>query len=173
MPGTSRSDATAKPKRKPRRTDVTRLPFRWAGVSLSKEGELYRAVVRQLRAHVGKPNHAQELLIGRIAWLQVHLATIDERAMRAGGLSPHATREYLAWGNSIAKMLARLGLDAAAAPRETVLQRLQREATTQQPSAPLPTALPRAPDAPGRPTPPRMLPRMHHPEAPGHGALND
>jgi hypothetical protein len=45
--------------------------------------------------------------------LQVHLAHIDERAMQDGGLSPHATREYLAWSNTLAKLIGRLGLHDA------------------------------------------------------------
>jgi hypothetical protein len=88
----------------------------WASVSRTKEGELYRATVRQLVAHVGgKPSPAEALIIGRIAWLQVHLAHIDERAMLDGGLSPHATREYLAWSNSLAKLIGRLGMKCARA----------------------------------------------------------
>ena len=76
---------------------------------------MYRRTVRELRAHVGgKPNPAQLMVIGRVAWLTVHLAHIDERAMREGGLSPHAVREYLAWSNSLAKLVGRLGLASAA-----------------------------------------------------------
>ncbi len=44
--------------------------------------------------------------------LTVHLAHLDERAMQDGGLSPHATREYLAWSNTLAKMIGRLGVRA-------------------------------------------------------------
>ena len=100
----------ATPKRP--RTDAARLPFVWAAASHTKEGELYRRISRDLRAHIGgNPTAAQELLIGRIAWLQVHMARIDERAMRDGGLSAHATREYLAWHNTIARSLSLLGLN--------------------------------------------------------------
>lgn len=107
--------AAAAPPRRPSRTDASRLPIVWAAASRTKEGELYRRVVRDLTRHVGgKPSPTEGLLIGRIAWVQVHLAHIDERAMRDGGLSPHATREYLAWANSLAALLGRLGLKAAA-----------------------------------------------------------
>ena len=83
----------------------------WSQSSLTRDGAMYRRVVRQLVAHVGgHPSHTQELLIARIAWLQVHLARIDERAMADGGLSSHATREYLAWSNAIARHICRLGL---------------------------------------------------------------
>lgn len=112
------SDAAATlPPRRSRAVDPAARALRWAKNGNTREAQLYREVVRRLRQHVGgSPNHAQALLIGRIAMLQVHLAHIDERAMAAGGLSPHAVREYLAWSNSIAKLLGRLGLKASAPP---------------------------------------------------------
>jgi hypothetical protein len=99
--------------------------MRWASTSCTKEGELYRATVRQLTAHIGgKPSAAEALLIGRIAWMQVHMAHIDERAMREGSLSPHACREYLAWANSCARMLAQIGMKAAPPGRTTLREYL-------------------------------------------------
>lgn len=116
----------APPSGQHRRTDVARLPLQWAAASATKEGEMYRRVVRQLRDHVGgNPSAAQELIIARIAWLQLHMAHIDERAMKDGGLSPHATREYLAWANSLSRMLASLGPPASAKP-PTPAEALQR-----------------------------------------------
>jgi hypothetical protein len=113
----NQTDTPAPPPRRRPRRDAARLPLRWAAKSRTREGELYRRVVRDLRQHLGNdPTAAEELLISRIAWLQVHLAHIDERAMKDGGLSPHATREYLAWANCIARMLAVLGLKGAASP---------------------------------------------------------
>lgn len=104
-------EVAVSPPKRSRATTATNRPLRWTKDGRSREAVLYRLIVKQLRAHVGgSPNHAQELLIGRIAWLSVHLSHIDERAIKDGGLSPHATREYLAWSNSIAKMLGRLGL---------------------------------------------------------------
>lgn len=122
---TPRQQPGSKPSTKPapRRTDAARLPLVWTGTGNTREGELYRRICRQLREHVGgKPSHAQELLIARIAWLQVHMAHIDERALKDGGLSPHGTREYLAWSNSMAKMLARLGFQPTVAKPKTVTE---------------------------------------------------
>jgi hypothetical protein len=117
----------SKAPRRPARTDAVRLPFRWAGASRSREGELYRRVVRQLRDHIGgRPSAAEEMLIGRIAFVQVHLAHIDERALQDGGLSPHATREYLAWSNTVAKLLRSLGLKGAAQKPPTVQEIVAR-----------------------------------------------
>lgn len=71
--------------RRSRAVDPATRALRWAKNGRSREAQLYRSIVRRLRAHVGgKPSHVEELLIGRIAWLQVHLAHIDERAMQDG-----------------------------------------------------------------------------------------
>lgn len=119
------SSTEAAPTRAARRTDVARWPLRWAGVSVSREGELFRAVERQLVRHVGgKPTAAEELLIGRLAMLSVHLAHLDERALRDGRVSPHASREYLAWSNSFARGLKLLGFHARSAQPPTLAELL-------------------------------------------------
>jgi hypothetical protein len=102
------------PTRRSRAVDPATRALRWAKNGRSREAQLYRSIARRLCQHVGgKPNHAEALLIGRIAMLQIHLAHIDERAIQDGGLSPHATREYLAWSNTLAKLIGRLGLRGA------------------------------------------------------------
>ncbi len=103
-----------KPPRKGARapTDISRRPMRWALKGRTREGELYRGIIRRLRKHVGTPTEAQEMLIGRIAWLGVHLARMDEKAMESGDLSIHATREYLSWANAQSRMLQALGLES-------------------------------------------------------------
>jgi hypothetical protein len=107
-------NAAASPPRPPR-TDVAALPFRWRKGGRSREGELFRRVGRDLRKHLGRPpSVAEGMLIDRIAWLQVHLARIDERALEAGGLSDHARREYLAWTGALCRLLRDLGLQPAA-----------------------------------------------------------
>lgn len=104
----------ARASHKQRRTDVARLPLRWAMKSRTREGELYRRVCRDLRKHLGgRPTATQEMLIGRIAWLQVHLSRLDQRALEAEELSEHAGKQYLAWANSLSRMLQALGLEAA------------------------------------------------------------
>jgi hypothetical protein len=45
--------------------------------------------------------------------LQVHLARMDERMFGEGELSDHAGRQYLAWANSVSRMLQALGLKAS------------------------------------------------------------
>lgn len=104
------ASALASGPRKPRRTDIARLPFAWAGKANSREAELWRRTIRQLRGQITKPSAAQELMIARIAWVTVHLSKIDAAALQAGGLSEHQTDRYLAWSNTISRMLDRLGL---------------------------------------------------------------
>jgi hypothetical protein len=93
----------------------------WAMKSRTREGELYRRVCRDLRKHLaGRPSPAQEMLIGRIAWLQVHLSRLDMKALETEEMSEHAGKQYLAWANSLSKMLRALGLAAAPAPPKSV-----------------------------------------------------
>jgi len=113
----NRFAAMARLPRKPRRTDASRLPLLWADKANTREGELFRRVVRQLQHHVGgTPSHAQELLIGRIAWLSVHLARMDQRILESGEMSEHTGKQYLAWSNSITRGLVALGLQPPPPP---------------------------------------------------------
>lgn len=145
--------ALAQRKRSRSRTDVTRWPLKWSGSSNTKEGELYRAVVRQLTQHVGgSPNYAQAMLVSRIAWLQVHLAHLDEKAMRNGGLGDNGYKSYLAWSNSVCRSLNLLGLKGSAAPKPTLAAFLAERGYA-VPGAE-PPQRPPAPSAPAR-TPPK------------------
>lgn len=105
--------------------DLSARPFRWVAAGRSHETALYRDCVLQLTRHLGRePSAAEAMLIGRLAWLHVHLARIDERALREGALSPHATREYLAWANSLARLLDRLGMRPPAPAKPSVQELL-------------------------------------------------
>ena len=114
-PGRSAS-ATPRPQKSPR-TDAARLPFVWTRNNHTREAELYRRVVRDLTRQIGgRPTTAQELLIARIAWLCVHIAHIDARALAGGEMSNHARREYLAWSNTLTRTLVVLGFQASPPP---------------------------------------------------------
>jgi hypothetical protein len=95
-----------------RKVAPSERPMRWAGNGRSREAQLYRSHRDELIRHVGgKPTTVQSILIHRLAWVQVHLARMDERSFRDGGLSDHATREYLAWTNTVSRMLQALGVE--------------------------------------------------------------
>ena len=116
-PRLSDAGPTTRPRPpKPPRT-AARLPFVWTGRSHTREGEMYRRVVRDLTRQIGgRPTPAQEMLIARIGWLAVHLARIDARALAAGEMSDHSRREYLAWSNTMTRTLAVLGFQASPPP---------------------------------------------------------
>jgi hypothetical protein len=85
-----------------------------------KEGRRLRAFRAALIAHCGgAPTLVQATLIDRAVMLQCHVSRMDEKALRDGGLSDHATREYLAWSNSLGRTLALIGFDPAPAPVDT------------------------------------------------------
>jgi hypothetical protein len=120
----SETETVAPPKRKKRRVDPFSRPERWATKTArldardgrSREGQLIRAVRDELMAHVGgKPSTVQRMLIERAVMLTVHIGRLDARALEKGSMSPHATREYLAWCNVLRRTLATLGLKGAEA----------------------------------------------------------
>jgi hypothetical protein len=82
----------------------------------SRDGRFMRRVRADLTAHVGgKPSAAQRAIIDRIAWLHLHIAMIDARSSERRGMTDCDARTYLAWTNTLARMLGRLGLKGAAA----------------------------------------------------------
>ena len=86
-------EVTPSSSRRSRAIDPQVRPLRWAGKAHSREGRLFIALRAELVSHVGgKPNAAKRALINRVAMLQTHLARMDERMFRAGGLSDHAAR---------------------------------------------------------------------------------
>ncbi|HQT89610.1 MAG TPA: hypothetical protein PK677_13845 [Acidiphilium sp.] len=114
------SPSTTHPKRT-RVIDPQTRPIQWAGKRNTRLGYLYTALRAELVKHIGgAPNAAQRALIDRIAMVQVRMAIMDEKMFRDGDLSEHAGREYLAWANSMSRMLQALGLDGAPAPQPTL-----------------------------------------------------
>lgn len=106
---------------KSRAIDPQSWPMRWAATGNSRLGRLYMRLRAELVGHAGgAPNAAQRALIDRIAMVQVRMAIMDEKMFRDGDLSEHAGREYLAWANSMSRMLQALGLDGAPAPQPTL-----------------------------------------------------
>ena len=117
-------DASAQPKTKRKRTsaerqrrDTNSRPCRWAGVTAkSREGRLIKEVRAELLGHVGgAPSATQRALVERCVMLSVHLARMDTKALAAGAMSDHASREYLAWSNTLTRTLRQLGLKGEAA----------------------------------------------------------
>jgi hypothetical protein len=92
-----------------------------------KEGRRLQAFRADLIRHVGGvPTKVQAVLIDRATMLQCHVSRMDIQALVTGGMSDHASRQYLAWSNTLTRTLARLGLEAAPRPRETYVERQER-----------------------------------------------
>jgi hypothetical protein len=111
---------TQPPKRRSRAVDPQCRAIRWSGKTRTREARLFRDLRIELVNHVGgHPTAAERALIDRIAMLQTHLARMDERMFETGELSDHASRQYLAWANSVSRMLQALGLKEAVARKAT------------------------------------------------------
>lgn len=99
-------------KRLRRRVDPYSRPGRWAKIDgRSNEAVLARDIRAALVAHVGgNPTAVQAILIQRAVMLSVHLAMMDRKALEDGALSLHASRQYLAWSNSLTRTVRELGI---------------------------------------------------------------
>jgi hypothetical protein len=75
------------------------------------EAKLLHEVRRDLIAHCGEaPSATQRALIDRATWLTLYVARIDRRTAEGGSMTEHDSRVYLAWSNSLARTLAKIGL---------------------------------------------------------------
>lgn len=94
------------------RKDRYSAPVRWAGVTArSREGRMIKGTRSDLIAQVGgEPSPAQRIMIERATMLTVQLARMDAKSLADSAMSEHATREYLAWSNTLTRLLGRLGL---------------------------------------------------------------
>lgn len=97
------------------------------------ESQLVETVVRELTAHVGgKPDATQAMLIERVAMLTLHCALMDRKMLGEDGEGANAMSKadadkYLAWSNTISKLLKHLGPSKAVAdnqPRMSIKERL-------------------------------------------------
>lgn len=77
-----------------------------------------RKAARELRAALvehcgGKPSATQAAMISQAAELKLRLAVMDADFIRTSYRSAHASRDYLAWSNSLVRLLRQLGLHGA------------------------------------------------------------
>jgi hypothetical protein len=106
------------------RRDAYSRPVRMAGVTTrTTMGRLIRDVRADLLKHVGDaPSATQRSLIERAVMLTVQLARMDAQALRNGAMSAHASREYLAWSNTLTRTMKALGLKSAPPKARTLAQ---------------------------------------------------
>jgi len=94
----------------------------------TREARLMRETEAALIAHVGgKPSATQKVLIERAVRLTLQLAMMD--AKQAGSsLTEHDGRQYLAWTNTITRLMRQLGLAGAPARVPTLPEYLANRA---------------------------------------------
>jgi len=79
------------------------------------EAKLFDEFRAELVAHVGgSPNVVQGAIIERACWLRLRCAMLDAK-LAEGSFTDHDSRTYLAWANTLSRLLARLGLEPQAA----------------------------------------------------------
>jgi hypothetical protein len=84
------------------------------------EGRLMARVRAELTQHLGgKPTAPQRILIDRAAALSLRLHLMDRESARSGEMSERNGRQYLAWSNSLTRVLNQIGLAAAPAPKDS------------------------------------------------------
>ena len=129
MSSTQSSQQLPQPKAARQRTSAERqrrdrysVAARWAGLTArTPEGRFLKDVRADLVRHVGgKPTTAQRVLIERACMLQLQLARMDAKALETGAMSAHASREYLAWCNSLRRCMAELGMKGEPPPAPTL-----------------------------------------------------
>ena len=80
----------------------------------TREGRIVRGVRADLIAHVGgRPSATQRVLIERAAMLTLRIACMDAKQTN-GVLSEKDGREYLAWTNTLTRLMRQLGMKGAA-----------------------------------------------------------
>lgn len=81
------------------------------------EGQLLAATRAELIAHVGgSPSATQWALIEQAAQLRLRIAVMDRAFAKAGSLTDHDTRTYLAWANAYSRHLRAIGLKPTPPP---------------------------------------------------------
>ena len=86
----------------------------------TREARLMREARAELVAHVGgTPSATQRVLIERAANLTLQIAMLDAKHA-AGGMTEHDGRQYLAWVNTLTRLMRQLGMNGAA-PRVPTL----------------------------------------------------
>jgi hypothetical protein len=98
------------------------------------EAKLYGQFRADLIKHVGgKPSIPQTAIIERCAWIRVRLALLD-REIASGDLSEYDSKVYLAWANTLGRLLSRLGLEPASAQPPDAMDALRAHVGARQPA---------------------------------------
>lgn len=89
----------------------------------SREARLLVSIRKELVEHVGSdPDAVQRALIEQAAQLRLRIALMDRKFAETGVQTELDSRTYLAWTNSYARLLARLGPSSAKAQSKPSLR---------------------------------------------------
>lgn len=96
----------------------------------TRSGRLVKQKRAELIAHVGgSPSPTQRALIDRAAWLSLHIALIDERTAEGKPMTEHDSRTYLAWTNTLTRLMRQIGLKGIAERPPSLRDHLATRAT--------------------------------------------
>jgi hypothetical protein len=94
----------------------------------TKEGQLLDCVRAELTRHVGgNPSAVQRALIERCCWLSLRIAMLDKKLASGRDFTEVDSNVYLAWSNTLARTVARLGLGAPAPASPTLSDYLSKK----------------------------------------------
>lgn len=100
------------------------------------EAKLMQSVRAQLTAHCGgSPSATQRMIIQQAAMLTLRLHLMDKRFAETGAQTDHDSRTYLAWANSLSRLLRQLGLRGAAEKAPTLQDYVAGRSSAQAPAA--------------------------------------
>ena len=93
----------------------------------TKEARLLKSLRAELIEHVGgAPSTTQRLLIDQCVQLQLRIALIDRKTAEGEPMTEHDSRTYLAWCNSLARLVRQLGMKAASQQQPTLRDHLAK-----------------------------------------------
>ena len=85
-----------------------------------------KAVRADLVEHVGgKPSATQRTLIDRAALLSLHMMQLDTKALQGSGMTAHDQRTYLAFSNTLSRLMRQLGTNGAKVTPPSLAQYLE------------------------------------------------
>ena len=73
---------------------------------------MVRRIRRELGSHIENISPADQILVSRAAWIVLHLARADEKAITIGGMSNEDAAEYASLSRALTDTLSLVGLKA-------------------------------------------------------------
>jgi len=96
----------------------------------TSEGLFVKRLREDLTEHLGhEPSAVERIYIDRACWLSLRIALLDKKIAAHQDFTLPDTNFYLAWNNSLVRLLARLGLESPKAkPSRPTLDEILAEA---------------------------------------------